>query len=63
MNKLSYVIAAFILLLLTSCASSKSVMALTKGDNIPKYKYVVFGRNDIKATELSDIIMMVHNDI
>ena len=48
-------------LLVTSCMSSKIVLA--RDVNISKYKYVVFGRDTSGNKELEDIIMSVQNRI
>ena len=50
-------------MLMTACASSKSVTTLANGTNLSQYKYVVFGSNDEGDAELADILMMVQNDI
>lgn len=63
MKKLSFILLASVSLLLVSCASSKSVTTLAKGNDISKYKYVVFGSEDDGDAELADILMMVQNDI
>lgn len=49
--------------ILTSCASSKSTTTIAKGNDISKYKYVVFGTENKGDAELDDILMMVQNDI
>lgn len=36
---------------------------MAKGNDISKYKYVVFGNDDKGDAELADILMMVQNDI
>ena len=56
-------IVTFLPLLLVSCTSSKSVTTVAKGNDISKYKYVVFGSEDEGDAELADILMMVQNDI
>lgn len=63
MKKFSFGLIAFISLLLLSCASSKSVTTQAKGNELSKYKYVVFGSEDKGDAELSDILLMVQNDI
>lgn len=63
MKKLSYILVAFLSLLILSCASSKSTTTIAKGNDISNYKYVVFGSKDEGDAELADILMMVQNDI
>ena len=63
MKYLSYCILSAIIMLMTACASSKSVTTLANGTNLSQYKYVVFGSNDEGDAELADILMMVQNDI
>ena len=63
MKKISYLLFAFVSLLLISCASSKSTTTIAKGNNLSNYKYVVFGSEDEGDAELADILMMVQNDI
>ena len=63
MKKLSYILVAFVSLLLVSCASSKSTTTIAKGNDVSNYKYVVFGSEDEGDAELADILMMVQNDI
>lgn len=63
MKKFLFVITALIPLLFLSCASSNSVTTLAKGNDLSKYKYVVFGSEDEGDAELADILMMVQNDI
>ena len=63
MKKYSIVLVAFLSLLLVSCASSNSVTTFAKGNDLSKYKYVVFGSEDEGDAELADIIMMVQNEI
>lgn len=59
LNTLIYLLA----LILVSCASSKSVTIIANGNDLSKYKYVVFGSSDEGDAELADILMMVQNDI
>ena len=63
MKNLSYILVAIVSLLLVACASSKSVTTLANGNDLSKYKYVVFGNDDEGDAELADIMMMVQNDI
>lgn len=63
MKKLSYILVAFVSLLLVSCGSSKSTITIAKENDISNYKYVVFGNNDEGDAELADILMMIRNDI
>ena len=64
MKKLINILSVFIIsLTLVSCASSQSATTIAKGNDISKYKYVVFGSGDEGDAELADILMMVQNDI
>lgn len=64
MKKLLNTLTAFVIsLTLVSCASSQSATTIAKGNDISKYKYVVFGSGDEGDAELADILMMVQNDI
>ena len=63
MKKLSYIMIAIVSLLFASCISSKGTTTIAKGNDISKYKYVVFGGEDEGDAELADILMMVQNDI
>lgn len=63
MNKINFILLLIASVVLTSCASSKSVTTIAKGNDISKYKYVVFGNSDEGDAELADILMMVQNDI
>lgn len=62
MKNLGFIFVTFFLQILVSCASS-GVTALANGNDILKYKYVVFGTDDKGDAELADILMMVQNDI
>ena len=64
MKKLINILSVFVIYLtLVSCASSQSATTIAKGNDISKYKYVVFGSGDEGDAELADILMMVQNDI
>lgn len=63
MKKCTLVLVLFISIMLLSCGSSKSATTLAKGIDLSTYKYVVFGSDDKGDAELSDILMMVQNDI
>lgn len=63
MKKLPYILVAIISLLVVSCASSESSTTIAKGNDISKYKYVVFNGVDKGDAELADILMMVQNEI
>lgn len=64
MKKLINVLTAIaISLTLVSCASSQSATTIAKGNDMSRYKYVVFGNDDEGDAELADILMMVQNDI
>ncbi len=64
MKKLLKFFTTFIIsLALFSCASSQSATTVAKGNDVSRYKYVVFGSNDEGDAELADILMMVQNDI
>lgn len=52
---------AIVLLIMTSCASSKVV--LSNNANIDKYKYVIFGDETTGDRELDDVVMAVQNHI
>ena len=62
MKKL-HLLLTVVTFILASCASSNSTTTIAKGDDISKYKYVVFGSEDKGDAELADILMMVQNDI
>ena len=64
MKKLINILSVFVIYLtLVACASSQSATTIAKGNDISKYKYVVFGSGDEGDAELADILMMVQNDI
>lgn len=64
MKKLINILSVFVIYLtLVACASSQSATTIAKGNDISKYKYVVFGSGDKGDAELADILMMVQNDI
>ena len=63
MKNLSCMFVAIVSLLLVACASSKSATTVANGNDLSKYKYVVFGNDDEGDAELADIMMMVQNDI
>ena len=63
MKKLSCIMIAIVSLLFASCISSKGTTTIAKGNDISKYKYVVFGGKDEGDAELADILMMVENDV
>ena len=64
MKKLINILSVFVIhLTLVACASSQSATTIAKGNDISKYKYVVFGSGDEGDAELADILMMVQNDI
>lgn len=64
MKKLINILSVFVIYLtLVACASSQSATTIAKGNDISKYKYVVFGSADEGDAELADILMMVQNDI
>ncbi len=54
---MSYVI----LMVFTSCSSSKLVVS--NGANISKYKYVSFGKEQTGDRELDDVVLLVQNEI
>ena len=63
MKKLINILSVFVIYLtLVACASSQSATTIAKGNDISKYKYVVFGSGDEGDAELADILMMVQND-
>lgn len=64
MKKLIHTFALFsVLMLITSCASSKSTTAISNGISLSNYKYIVFGKEDNGDAELADILMMVQNEL
>lgn len=64
MRKNIIVIALFTTLtLLMSCASSKSTTTVFNGISIDNYRYIIFGNENNGDAELSDIIMMVQNEL
>lgn len=63
MKKVLNILVCLLSVLLVSCASSKSVTTIANGNDLSKYKYVVFGSGDEGDAELADILMMVQNDI
>lgn len=64
MKKLLNILIAFVIsLAFVSCASSQSATTIAKGNDISRYKYVVFGSSDEGDAELADILMMVQNEI
>jgi len=63
MRKIYYTILLIICVIITSCVSSKSSTTIAKGNDMSKYKYVVWSNDNEGDAELSDILMMVQNDI
>lgn len=63
MKKTTIYLLSCVLLFLVSCASSNSITTVAKGNDVSKYKYVVFGNKDDGDAELADILMLVQNDI
>lgn len=62
MKKIVYFLFVSITLLMTSCASNSATI-IANGNDLSRYKYVVFGKDDQGDSELSDIILMVRNAI
>ena len=62
-NFLSILTVFVVSLTLVSCASSQSTTTIAKGNDLSRYKYVVFGSGGEGDAELEDILMMVQNDI
>ena len=60
---IALVLITFVSLLFVSWASSQGVTTIAKGNDISKYKYVVFGDENNGDAELADIVMVVQNDI
>jgi predicted AlkP superfamily phosphohydrolase/phosphomutase len=63
MKQLMLLVVSVFSMFLISCASSKSTTTIANGSDLSKYKYVVFGNGDEGEAELSDILMLVQNDI
>jgi hypothetical protein len=63
MKQLMLLVVSVFSMFLISCASSKSTTTIANGSDLSKYKYVVFGNGDEGDAELSDILMLVQNDI
>lgn len=63
MKQLMLLVMSVFSMFLISCASSKSTTTIANGSDLSKYKYVVFGNGDEGDAELSDILMLVQNDI
>ena len=63
MKRIIYLIISVLTLTIISCASSKSIITVSNGNSISKYKYVVFGYEEKGDAELDDILMLVQNDI
>ena len=63
MKQLMLLVVSVFSMFLISCASSKSTTTIANGSDLSKYKYEVFGNGDEGDAELSDILMLVQNDI
>lgn len=50
-----------IIFTIVSCQSSRAV--ISKGINLPEYRYVVFGEESTGDRELDDIVLLVQNEI
>ena len=48
---------------MTSCASSKSTTTIANGMSLSNYKYIIFSKEDSGDAELTDILMMVQNEL
>ena len=62
MKKTTIYLLSCVLLFLVSCASSNSITTVAKGNDVSKYKYVVFGNEDDGDAELADILMLVQKE-
>ena len=63
MKQLMLLVVSVFSMFLISCASSKSTTTIANGSDLSKYKDGVFGNGDEGDAELSDILMLVQNDI
>lgn len=65
-RKLSHLILLFIIsafaVSTTSCSSSAKLV-VSNNANLPKYKYVSFGKEQSGDRELDDVMMLVQNEI
>lgn len=62
MNKKILILMLITISVITSCSSSRNT-TLSKGVDITKYKYVVFGKEQEGDRSLDDIVLMVQNEI
>ncbi|MBO7125107.1 MAG: hypothetical protein J6T70_16980 [Bacteroidales bacterium] len=61
MKRLFHTFIVVLTLFIISCSSANFVSS--NGDDISKYKYIVFGKENDGDAELEDIIMQVQNEL
>lgn len=63
MNIYKFIIATAFLLSMSSCASSRIIVANSNTIDLSNYEYVVFGEESDGDRELDDIVLLVQNEI